>query len=294
MPGSEVCVPSGVQADGSISTWELEHGTLAWADCLTWFPALSKQSIRLIAIDPPFFTGAPKKGSGAEGPVYSDRWEGGLNAYVDWLLERIALMRDLLLPDGSFLIHLDWHAVHYVKVALDGLFGKYCFQNEIIWYYQTGGAGKSRFSRKHDTLLWYTRSQKWSFYPERIRVHRSPQALARARNPKGARIHFENEDKLPGDVLFVPALNPMAQERTGYPTQKPIELLALFIEAMTDPGETVADFFCGSGTTLVAAEQLGRRWLGCDSSRQAISIAQQRLSAIEAIPQQSLFSENPE
>lgn len=274
--------------------WQLEGGTLACADCLVWLPLLPPRSIRLIAIDPPFATGITRKGRvglappdisdsptvGQAPPCFQDRWEGGVDHYITWLMERVSLMRELLLPDGSFLIHLDWHVVHAVKLALDKLFGAKHFQNEIIWYYQTGGASQSRFSRKHDTLLWYTRSNHWVFHPERIRVQRSPKALERARNPKGARIDLEDRDKLPGDVLFVPSLNPMARERNGYPTQKPLELMETFIEALSEPGECVADFFCGSGTTVVAAKSLGRHWLACDKSKDAVAITRARLAEL--------------
>lgn len=262
--------------------WEFQDGTIAQGDCLDWIPHLAPQSIRLIAIDPPFFTGKRQAGAGPSPASYPDTWSGSKATYLEWLMERIAAMRGLLLPDGSFVIHLDWHAVHSVKVALDGLFGEECFQNEIIWYYQTGGAGTKRFSRKHDTLLWYTRSDRWVFHPERIPVHRAPKALERARNPKGARISSGDTHKLPGDVLFVPPLNPMSKERTGYPTQKPIGLMEIFIEALTEPGECVADFFCGSGTTVAAAAGLGRKWLACDISVDAVTTARTRLSAITA------------
>lgn len=294
-----------------VKTWQLPGGTLALADCLEWLSLLPHRSIRLIAIDPPFATGKARTGRlglasssafdipsedltpsessqsqvGQAPPAYADRWEG-VDQYVAWLMDRVSLMRELLLPDGSFLIHLDWHAVHAVKVALDRLFGEKNFQNEIIWFYQTGGASQNRFSRKHDTLLWYTRSNQWVFHPERIRVHRSPKALERARNPKGARITVEDDEKLPGDVLFVPPLNPMARERNGYPTQKPLELMELFVEALTEPGECVADFFCGSGTTVVAAGRLGRRWLACDRSRHAVELTRARLEDLGG-----LFSE---
>ena len=266
------------ERDTKLRTWQLRGGTLAHSDCLVWMPTLPPGSARLIAIDPPFATGKARKGGpGQASPSFQDRWEGGVDHYVAWLMERVSLMRELLLPDGSFLIHLDWHVVHAVKVALDHLFGGKHFQNEIIWFYQTGGASQSRFSRKHDTLLWYTRSNRWVFHPERIRVQRSPKALERARNPKGARIDAGNKDKLPGDVLFVPSLNPMARERNGYPTQKPLELMEIFVEALTESGECVADFFCGSGTTVVAAKRLGRRWLACDKSRYAVEITRKRL-----------------
>lgn len=255
----------------------IESNHIYMGDCLEWLQLLPQQEIRLILIDPPFFTGQDQVSSGESEIRYKDSWKGGLQAYLDWLIERVSAMRELLLPDGSFVIHLDWHAVHSVKVELDKVFGSGNFQNEIIWYYQTGGATQRRFSRKHDSLLWYTRSNAWKFYPERIRVHRAPKALERAQNQKGARVAADAHDKLPGDVIFIPSLNPMSRERCGYPTQKPLELASLFIESMTDPEEMVADFFCGSGTTAVAAAQLGRKWLASDISPDAVRITRQRL-----------------
>lgn len=264
-------------------SWRHGLGTLVHADCLDWMTALQPGSIRLVLIDPPFFTGKKKIGTGTGKPAYRDSWRGGKSEYLNWLMERTERMRELLVPDGSLVIHLDWHVVHAAKVALDELFGEDCFQNEIIWFYQTGGSGRVRFSRKHDTLLWYTRSPtEWVFHPERIPVHRAPKALERARNPKGARISAEDVFKHPGDVLFVPPLNPMSRERTGYPTQKPLELLEVFVEALSEPGELVADFFCGSGTTLLAAEKHGRRWLGCDVSEEAVRVARERLKKLTA------------
>ena len=260
-----------------IQEFVLPGGTLAQADCLDWIPGLTKETIQLIAIDPPFFTGRVQTGSGPNGPKYRDNWAGGKGAYVSWLMERIEGMWELLGPTGSLVVHLDWHAVHAVKVALDDRFGEDRFQNEIIWYYQTGGASKKRFSRKHDTLLWYTKSDEWVFHPDRIQIPRTEKALFRARNPKGARIAFEDNQKNPDDVLLIPALNPMSNERTGYPTQKPVELMEQFVLALTNEGDTVADFFCGSGTTLVAAQRLGRKWLGCDVSGEAVEVSRGRL-----------------
>jgi DNA modification methylase len=258
--------------------WELwGAGRLACADCLEILPGLPAESLDLILIDPPFSTGKEQIGSGQTPPSYRDNWEGGTCGYVDWLMERIAPMRGLLKLTGSLVIHLDWHASHQVKVALDRVFGERHFQNEIVWYYQTGGASRRRFSRKHDTLLWYTRSKNWKFFPEEVKIPRTEKALHRARNPKGARISTVDTHKNPEDVLTIPALNPMSNERTGYPTQKPVELAEVFVKALTEPGDTVADFFCGSGTALVAAERWGRAWLGCDSSPEAIEIVKRRV-----------------
>jgi DNA modification methylase len=179
-----------------------------------------------------------------------------------------------------FLLHLDCHVVHYAKVLCDRIFGEDRFQNELIWYYQTGGASKDRFSRKHDTILLYSNGPRFPFDGEAIAIPRTAKAMKRARSGKGARIHATDTHKNPDDVLLVPALNPMARERTGYPTQKPLELLERLITALTPPEGTVGDFFCGSGTTLLAAQRLGRRWIGGDASPAAVKLAERRLAAL--------------
>jgi SAM-dependent methyltransferase len=178
---------------------------------------------------------------------------------------------------GSFYIHLDWHICHYMKVELDKIFGYSRFQNELIWHYQTGGASKSRYSRKHDNIFWYTRSDTWTFHGERIAIPRTEKSIKRAQNPQGARIAANDTTKNPDDVLVIPQMNPMAKERLGYPTQKPLALLEVLISAGSDPGDTVLDAFCGCGTTLEAAQKLGRRWIGIDLSHSAIRVVEERL-----------------
>ena len=160
----------------------------------------------------------------------------------------------------------------------DKLLGMDRFQNELIWYYQTGGASKERFSRKHDTILVYSRGETFYFNGKAIAIPRTPKAMKRAQCATGARIRATDTHKNPDDVLQVPALNPMARERTGYPTQKPVELLLRLITALCPPNGTVGDFCCGSGTTLVAAERLGRRWAGADCQAAAVALAKQRIA----------------
>jgi DNA modification methylase len=179
---------------------------------------------------------------------------------------------------------LDWHASHYAKVMCDGIFGAEFFQNELIGYYQTGGASRDRFSRKHDTILLYSMSKNFYFDGKSVAIPRTPKAMKRARSGRGARIAATDTHKNPDDVLTVPALNPMAVERNGYPTQKPVALLETLIQALCPPGGTVADFFCGSGTTLVAAQNLQRHWIGGDASEAAVKLACKRLR-IEVRPQ---------
>ena len=251
-----------------------------WGDNLHIMRMLPPESIDLIYIDPPFFSGRNYNvifGDENEVRSFSDIWDGGLPTYLIWLNARLLEMKRLLKPTGSIYVHLDWHASHYVKVEMDKIFGYDNFQNEIIWHYQTGGASKNRFSKKHDNILWYSKSHRYKYYGDRIKVPRTEKALERARNPKGARISIDNTDKNPNDVLTIQQMNPMAKERIGYPTQKPEELIEKFLLASSDEGDVVADFFSGGGTTAVVAEKLNRKWIVSDISRIAVEITKGRI-----------------
>ncbi len=256
--------------------------TVHCADCAAFTQRLPAATFDFIYLDPPYFTSrrfgiAPRQGAPADATGFDDRWPGGQMQYLAMLKHAAVESHRLLKADGVLLLHLDWRSVHYAKVMLDEVFGFDNFINEIIWYYQTGGASPLRFSRKHDTILLYARSGRHYFNGKAIAIPRTPKALHRARNPKGARISPADTHKNPDDVLLIPALNPMARERTGYPTQKPLALLETLITALCPPGGTVGDFFCGSGTTLMAAAKLKRPFLGCDQNHHAIAIARCRL-----------------
>jgi len=254
------------------------YNRLIQGDCLAVMAALPAASFNTIYIDPPFFTGKQRLMSkeAPAGFTYADAWEHGLAEYIDWLGERLTVMRGLLREDGALLVHLDWHAVHYVKVLLDRLFGIEHFQNEFIWYYSGGGASRQRFARKHDTILYYTKSAKeWKFYADRVRTpYRWTQGQPRA---DGSKRDYQR-GKLPDDVWEQHALMPWAQEHLGYPTQKPEALLERLLLATTDEGDTVGDFFCGSGTTAATAQRLGRRWVTTDASREAVCLTAERIA----------------
>jgi site-specific DNA-methyltransferase (adenine-specific) len=260
-------------------------GQVLLADALIIAPLCPRNSVDLIYADPPFFTNRKQTG-GTRSSVplsFSDSWQGGLHEYLAWLELRIRAMHSLLAPRGVFLLHLDWHAVHYAKVLCDNIFGSAHFQNELIWYYQTGGVSKDRFSRKHDTILLYSMADRFHFDGKSVAIPRTPKAMKRAACPTGARIKITDTHKNPDDVLLIPALNPMARERNGYPTQKPVALLETLVKALCPPRGTVADLFCGSGTTLVAAQRLDRKWFGCDTNPAAVRIARQRLGIPPAL-----------
>jgi len=246
-------------------------GIVEIADVLDAAARAASESFRLIYIDPPFFTERTHAARGGEGG-FADTWGGDLAAYLDFLGERLRALRPLLAEDGSLLLHLDWRAVHYAKVLCDGIYGMDNFQNEIIWSYNSGGGSKKRYGRKHDTILWYGAGPEPYFDREAARV---PYDAVIAKK----RAHlFNAAGKVSGDVLNISRPPNHAKEWTGWPTQKPLALMRFLVRCHSAPGDLVGDFFCGSGTTLLAAREEGRRWHGADISGDAVAIARARLA----------------
>jgi DNA modification methylase len=258
---------------------------LILADNLAVLGALSDRCLDLIYIDPPFGTGAVRYG-GRNGQRYRDRVDDP-EVFVEWLAPRLAEMRRTLADTGSLFVHLDYRAVHYVKVALDRLFGREHFVNEIVWCYAVGGKSRRGFGRKHDTILWYARTPDYAFYPDAIRVPRRAGSHMRVvdgvqektdrRTGKVYRYAIA-DGKIPEDWWTdIETLNHSDRQRTGWPTQKPERLIERIVAATTRPGDLVADFFAGSGTTAVVAQRGGRRFLAVDAEPAAIECAAQRL-----------------
>ena len=241
--------------------------------------------VALVYLDPPF-------GTGRDFGAYDDRWAKGRKGLVDSLRPRLEAIHALLADDGSILVHLDHRVAHVVAVLLDDLFGPgdrdrkggAGFRNEIIWTYGLGGSSSRFYPRKHDTILWYSKGERWTF--------EAPKIPARSQRMKGKEkkqldvfvgppsLDASNDDPpiLPSDVWDVPAINNQAKERTGYPTQKPLALLERLVVAHSKPGDLVLDPYCGSGTTLVAALRSRRRGLGIDASAEAVRVARGRLA----------------
>jgi len=266
----------------------LKRNLLICGDNLNALDDLKKQGIKadLIYLDPPFFSNKQYEvvwGDEAEVRSFKDRWAGGIKVYIKWIKERVVKMYDVLKDTGSFYLHCDWHASHYLKVMLDEIFGYHNFRNEVIWYYQTGGASPRRFSRKHDTILFYSKTDKWFFYSDAIKIKRTEKALKRAQTPQGARISKNDIYKNPDDVLVIPQMNPMAKERLGYPTQKPEALLERIIKASSSETDLVLDPFCGCGTTMAIAQMLRRKWIGMDISPTAVKLIEKRLDKLGAV-----------
>jgi DNA modification methylase len=269
---------------------------LFFGDNLHIMRQLPSKSIDLIYIDPPFFSGRNYNvifGDKNEVRSFTDIWEGGMPGYLIWLNARLYEMKRLLKDTGSIYIHLDWHASHYVKAEMDKIFGnggpdgnEAGFKNHIIWNYSWGVRTEKRWNRKHDDILFYTKSSSFTFNANEVLEERQMSegtkkrleysgALIRDHNKRGA-----SEQALPTDVWYVATINGMAKERIGYPTQKPEGLLEKIIRASTDESDIVADFFCGGGTTPAVAQRLNRRWIACDQSRIAVAVTADRIARV--------------
>lgn len=264
-------------------------------DCLEVMEKLIEpDSIDLIYLDPPFFSNRNYEvvwGDEAEVRSFDDRWQGGVEVYAAWMAERLRACHRVLKPTGSIFLHCDWHASHHLRLALDEIFGRDRFQNEIIWYYRGGGVSKSRFGRRHDTIFWYSKGKKWTFNPDPVREPYSEASLERLKyEARSFRKGAGGEDlvyegyranplgKLPDDVWVMQPIMPSAKERLGYPTQKPEKLLERILLAGATEGQTVLDPFCGCGTSIVVADRLGLNWVGIDISPTAIRVITDRLS----------------
>jgi len=199
-------------------------------------------------------------------------------AYLTYMAQRIIEMYRVLKDTGSLYLHCDPTASHYLKSLLDGIFGKNNFVNEIIWYYKNASRGKQRLAKAHDTILWYGKSNNYQFRKDEILVP-FESGMTRWRYSRGGQAGKEPpKGKIPDDVFLLPSLNTMDKERTGYPTQKPLALLSWIIKMASNEGGIVMDPFCGCATTCVAAQQLGRKWIGIDIEEKAVGILVERLS----------------
>lgn len=246
-----------------------------------------KDKVKIIYIDPPFATEDEfknKKGAKA----YSDKVKG--SQFIEFLRRRLILAREILSDDGSIFVHLDYRMSHYIKVILDEIFGKNNLRNEIIWTYTGPGSPKMKqFNRKHDTILWYTKTDTWIFNEDDIREeYKDPnQGLRKAFGADYSEedvIKNREKGKIPEDWWYIPVIARQkidGIERTGYPTEKPFKLLEKIIKAASSKGDIVMDFFGGSGMTAFVAEKLGRKWIICDIGKLSIYTIQKRILNIK-------------
>ncbi|OGN89188.1 MAG: hypothetical protein A2158_02950 [Chloroflexi bacterium RBG_13_46_14] len=206
-------------------------------------------------------------------------------AYLVMMTPRLLEIHRILKNTGSLYLHCDPTSSHYLKILLDQIFSTTHFRNEIAWSYKGGGRSNQYFARKHDILLFYTKSDTWTFNYQDILVDRTNRTYFTDENGNrywlkyGKRYYLKHEGKVPEDWWAdIDPLHGPYKERLGYPTQKPLALLERIIRASSNERDIVLDPFCGCGTTLVAAEKLGRKWIGIDISADAIEITEKRLN----------------
>lgn len=295
------------------------HNKLIWGDNKLILSSLANGPLReeiekegglkLVYIDPPFAVGADfshtielngetatKSQSVLEEIAYRDTWQKGISSYLSMLYERLILIHNLLHPQGTIYVHCDYRLNSVIRILLDDIFGNKNFKNEIIWCYSIGGKSKEMFARKHDNILFYSKSEKWLFNneDENLQVPKKPDSHMRTVIDEFGMQWQEKTDAKSGKVYRYPLtklaedywtdieqLNWEAVERVSYPTQKPIKLLQRIIASTTKEGDLIADFFCGSGTTPVAAELLNRKWIACDLGRFSIHTTRKRLINVQ-------------
>jgi adenine specific DNA methylase Mod len=279
------------------------HNRLIWGENKYTMASLLNEfagKIDLIYIDPPFATGADfslkieigdieltKEPSAIEDKAYRDTWGKGLDSYLQMMYDRLVLMRELLSENGSIFVHLDWRMNSYIRIILEEIFGRDNFKNELIWIYsRMASRGQKNFNNTHQTIYWFKKGDNCTFNVDDVRTEYAETSKNRAGyKKKGVGSgKFKEETlcelnpngKFPDDYFNIPF-----ERNQDYATQKPEPLLEKIIKVASKPNDLIADFFCGSGTTAVAAEKLGRRWIAADIGRFAVHIARKRLLGID-------------
>jgi site-specific DNA-methyltransferase (adenine-specific) len=259
-------------------------------DNMELLPRLPAESFQLIYLDPPFNTGREQRRlrlatqadpggdrTGFGGRTYSTTTLGSAaypdsyDDYLGFLEPRLHEARRLLRQDGTLYLHLDPRESHYAKVLLDGIFGRDCFLNEIVWAYDYGARTRRRWPAKHDTILVYVKDPEQYFFDGEA-VDREPYMAPGLQTAERAA-----RGKLPTDVWWHTIVSPTGREKTGYPTQKPVGVLRRIVQASSRKGDWCLDAFAGSGTLGAAALELGRRPVLCDSSPEAVAVMRDRL-----------------
>ena len=290
--------------------------TIWTGDNLDIMRGMNSACVDLIYLDPPFNSNRTYEapiGSQAAGASFKDAWTlddvdvcehgeladrnpaayavidaarqahgKGMQSYLVFMAVRLLEMQRILKPAGSIYLHCDPTASHYLKLLMDGIFGKDRFRNEIIWSYRTGGVSKNYFARKHDVLFYYSGGSIFNMQTEKSYTKSKNRKSGLVNYGAGKAMFYEGDNGIYNlvsmrDVWEIPYLNSQAKERLGYPTQKPLALLDRIIKASSNPGDMVLDPFCGCATALVAANRLGRQWAGIDLSALAIKLVKQRI-----------------
>ncbi len=274
--------------------YQFKENTIYCGDNLDVLKDFPEECVDLIYIDPPFFSNRTYEviwEDGYELRAFEDRWQGGIQHYLGWMKPRIEQLHRILEKTGSFYLHCDHHASHYLKILCDDIFRYKNFQNEIVWCYTIGGKSKKRFARKHDIIFFYTKGKKWTFNGDMVAIPR-PKTHMKVGKDKNGREYQEKTDKKTGKIYRyyidkgkipedywtdIETINREARERLGYPTQKPKALLERIIKASSNEGDIVLDAFCGCGTTIKVAKDLNRKFIGIDVSPTACRLMAKRI-----------------
>ncbi len=274
-----------------------------WGDNLQVMSHMLKEyrgKIDLIYIDPPFDSKADYKkkievkgigkaetdSTSFEEKQYGDIWSN--DEYLQFMYERLIILRELLSDHGCIYLHCDWHKSHHLRMIMDEVFGNNKFVNEVIWHYSGAGTPKGCWAKRHDNIYVYSKTTEYTFNADAVRTdyaETTKERFSHAINNVRNGINFGTQSlnplgKYPEDVLDVSIEAPSANVRTGYPTQKPEALLEKIIEASSNPGDIVFDCFMGSGTTQAVAMKLGRKFIGADINLGAIQTTTKRLIGI--------------
>ena len=265
-------------------------------DNLEVLATMPDESVDLVYVDPPFNTGRTQARDvlrtvraadgdrvGFQGRRYrttrvarrafADRFDD----YLGFLAPRIREAHRVLKRTGSFYFHVDYREVHHCKVLIDGIFGRDCFLNEIIWAYDYGARTRRRWPAKHDDILFYAKDPRRYFF-DADAIERIPYMAPGLVGPEKAA-----RGKLPTDTWWHTIVSPTGREKLGYPTQKPVALLRRIVTASSPPGGVVLDFFAGSGTAGAAAAEAGRRFVLVDHNPEAVAVMKRRFARLPGV-----------
>jgi len=271
--------------------------SLVHGNCIDKLKEIDQSSVDLIYLDTPFFTQKThslKTRDNSKEYQFDDSWDS-LSEYLDFMKQSLLGCRDVLKNTGSLFLHCDKSASHYLRVILDEVFGEENFQSEIIWTYKRWSNSRKGLLNNHQNIYFYSKTKDFKFntlytdYSPTTNIDQILQERIRDENGKSAYKKDKLGNSITGsekkgvplsDVWEIPFLNPKPKERYGYPTQKPILLLEQILKIASDENDLVLDPFCGSGTTLVTAKILNRRFIGIDISQEALNLAERRLKEL--------------
>lgn len=278
----------------------MKTNVILHGDCRERLSDVPTESVDLIYLDPPFFSNKKYEEEMNDGTEemrasFEDRWAGGVDKFIEWMRPALSECHRVLKETGSIYLHCDWHADSELDVLMKEIFGRENLRNKIVWSYNAGlGHAKQQFIRRHNTILFYSKTQKNNFNIQRreyqSRAREGKKAVFGGYNGvgKGEVIHYHPDGTIVDDVWKVSPIMPNAKENIHYPTQKPEKLLDRIIKASSNEGGFVLDPFMGSGTTLAVAAKLGRQFLGIDVSTKACRIAKERLGNIDVLENQKI------